>query len=373
MTSRVSMKKTIYTCLALFACAIMMGVVTLTSAFTIGGVNRHANMVQHQQSLYHRGGLFSTIKAEADEEATSEDVVLFSDDDNFDLKAFDAAKENSDGAYVAKDAKDSNLPGKQNPRWHSLSPKVKARIRKEAQERAITNKTKREPSDVKKRRLMMSYKKSQREKKRASRVKRSIPFDERTPLSELSEGMDMNGTVISLTNFGAYIDVGTECDGLLHVSQMSETFFVEHPRQVMSPGDEVFVKVRSTNPELKKLHLTKLSEEVLAKEVAQKLDDELENRIPLDDLDVDDELWGEIRRVTDFGAFVELGAVVDGFLHFMDHPSFADNLGEKPNTFMTVGDRVRVWVSDIDMEKNRIKLTANRPQDLPGPRREFIC
>ena len=120
----------------------------------------------------------------------------------------------------------------------------------------------------------MSYKKSQQDKKRASRVKRSIPFDERTPLTALTDGMDLTGTVISLTNFGAYIDVGTECDGLLHVSQMSDTVFVEHPRQIMSPGDEVSVKVRSKNPELKKLHLTMLSEEALQREATKKSNDE---------------------------------------------------------------------------------------------------
>mmetsp|Transcript_5248 Transcript_5248/g.7408 ORF Transcript_5248/g.7408 Transcript_5248/m.7408 type:complete len:371 (-) Transcript_5248:2311-3423(-) len=366
--SSISTKQPILAYLAVVAFATMMAT-PIVEAFTIGGVGSYTATKMTEQNAYRHGGLFSTIKAKED---SAEDVVLFSDDDDFDLNAYDAGDDNKDNFEEEKN--DRNLPWKQNSRWHSLSPKVKARIRKEAQERAIANKKKREPADVKKRRLMMSYKKSQQDKKRASRVKRSIPFDERTPLTALTDGMDLTGTVISLTNFGAYIDVGTECDGLLHVSQMSDTVFVEHPRQIMSPGDEVSVKVRSKNPELKKLHLTMLSEEALQREATKKSNDEEdgEDRIPLDDLDVDDELWGEIRRVTDYGAFVELGAVVDGFLHFMDHPQFADHIGEKPKAFMNVGDRVRVWVSDVDMEKNRIKLTANRPKDLPGPRREVI-
>ena len=179
---------------------------------------------------------------------------------------------------------------------------------------------------------------------------------------------EVEGTVISLTNFGAYVDIGTECDGLLHVSQITRDFFVEHPRQVLTPGDAVTVTIRSVNPEKKKLQLT-----MLPKEWWQPDDeDDEEERIPLQDIDVDDELWGEIKRVTDYGAYVEVGAVVDGFLHFMDHPGFGSSPGAPLSDFMRTGDRVRVWVADVDMDKRRIKLTANRPAHLPGPRRDII-
>ena len=212
----------------------------------------------------------------------------------------------------------------------------------------------------------MHFKKLQQEKKRASRVRRPLSFADRTPLSAIIPGMETTGIVISLTNFGAYIDIGTECDGLLHISQLSNNNFVEHPRQVLTPGDEVTVRVRSTNPKRKKLHLTMLPKEVLEAEQEDDAD-----RIALEEIQVDDELWGELKRVTDFGAYVEVGATVDGFLHFMDHPAFGWSNGSHPSKYMTVGDRVRVWVSDVDMEQNRIKLTANRPLHLPGPRREL--
>merc|ERR1711862_834829 len=96
----------------------------------------------------------------------------------------------------------------------------------------------------------------------------------------------------------------------------------------------------------------------------------MEDRIPLEDLRVDDELWGELKRVTDFGAYVEVGTRVDGWLHFMDHPTFAWSNGEHPSDYMRTGDRVRVWVSDLDLQRQRLKLTANRPSHLPGPRRD---
>ena len=211
----------------------------------------------------------------------------------------------------------------------------------------------------------MHFKKTQREKKRASRIERPLGFDERTPLTAYTPGMELTGLVISLSKYGAYVDVGTECDGLLHISQITRDFFVEHPRQVFTPGDEITVKVRSTNPELKKLHLTMLN---LDAEEDEEEDDE--ERIELEEIEPDDELWGQLKRVTDFGAYVEVGAEVDGFLHFMDHPSWTD--GAHPSQFMQSGDRVRVWVSDVDLEQRRIKLTANRPDHLPGPRREMV-
>ena len=217
--------------------------------------------------------------------------------------------------------------------------------------------------------MMMFMKQKQQEKKLAARVKRPLSFDERTPLSALIDGMEMTGIVISLTDFGAYVDVGTECDGLLHVSQLSDTEFVRHPRQILTPGEEITVRVRSTSPERKKLHLTMLSPEAV--EADQRRKAEADERIQLNEIEVDDELWGELKRVTDYGAYVEVGAIVDGFLHFMDHPAYGWSRGEHPTSFMKRGDRVRVWVTDVDATQRRIKLTANRPKYLPGPRREW--
>lgn len=257
-------------------------------------------------------------------------------------------------------------------RWSSLSPTVKQRIIKEAHERAIRNKKKREPAADKKRRLLFQYKKAQMKARQAARVERPLPTasPDRIALKDLIVNEVYNGTVISLTDFGAYIDIGSECDGLLHVSQITRETFVEHPRQALVPGMQVDVRLVRVSPELKKMHLSMLPIEVLSQEYED--EDEKVKRVQLDDLSVDDELWGEIKRVTAFGAYVELGAVVTGWLHFMDHPLFGNVPGAKPDEFMEVGQRIRCWVSNIDYDLKRIKLTANRPQDLPGPRREIV-
>ena len=213
----------------------------------------------------------------------------------------------------------------------------------------------------------------QAEKKKAARIYRPLNFQSRLPLSQLQPGIQIMGVVISLTDFGAYVDVGSETDGLLHISQLSADTFITHPRQVLTPGDTIVVTVRSVNPERRKLHLTLLPPEALAveEEYAKKGNDDENDRIPLSDLQVDDELWGEILRVTQFGAYVEVGCAVQGFLHFMDHPGWCD--GKEPREFMRRGDRIRVWVLDVDDgEQQRVKLTAVRPNGLPGPRRDII-
>jgi len=248
---------------------------------------------------------------------TNEDVVLYSDEDYDD----------DDDASVGGGG---GTAFEQNPRWRNLSPSLKKRIIEEAEEKAVRNKKKREPSAEKKRRMWMFYKKLARKSKRASQTKRPLSTDspDRTLLSELQPGQPLNGTVISLTNFGAYVDVGSECDGLLHVSQITREQFVEHPRQVLSPGDEVDVWLVKCSSELNKMQLTMLPSTLgLETKAAQQYnndddDDDEEERIQLEDLAANDELWGKITRVTSYGAYVELGAEAKGWLHFMDHPEF---------------------------------------------------
>ena len=210
----------------------------------------------------------------------------------------------------------------------------------------------------------------QRKKKRNARIDRVKSFEERTPLSDLEVGDIVDGKVISLTRFGAYIDIGTECDGLLHISQISNSDFIEHPRQVFGPGDDVTVRVSRFSPDQKKLQLTMLPVED-DEANGDPNDESDEDAIPLEEVAVDDELWGEIKRVTAYGGYVELGAEVDGWLHFMDHPEFGLMAGAPPSEYMHVGDRVRVWAADVDSARMRLKLTAKRPPGLPGPRREI--
>eukprot|EP00533_Pseudo-nitzschia_delicatissima_P015553 CAMPEP_0197265820 /NCGR_PEP_ID=MMETSP1432-20130617/2627_1 /TAXON_ID=44447 /ORGANISM="Pseudo-nitzschia delicatissima, Strain UNC1205" /LENGTH=360 /DNA_ID=CAMNT_0042730601 /DNA_START=157 /DNA_END=1239 /DNA_ORIENTATION=+ len=320
---------------------------------------RHSS--EDQISDFERPGTFLDDDDDDEDDSGINVVFIDDEDDTDDMDEDDDEDDDDEPATI----------GTGKARWENLKPSVKKRLIEKGQAKAVANKKKREPAAEKKRRMMMKFKELQRQKKKDSRVKRPLGFDERAPLTAFFPGMEVTGTVISLTNYGAYVDVGTECDGLLHVSQMTRKFFVEHPRQVVTPGDEILVKIRSASPELKKLQLTMLdaAEALEDNTLNNKEDDDIEDRTSLSEFELDDELWGELKRVTDFGAYIEVGAEVDAFIHFMDHPLWED--GKIPAEFMDRGQRVRVWVADLDMEKRRIRVTAVRPNDLPGPRTEF--
>ena len=242
---------------------------------------------------------------------------------------------------------------------------VSPAVRRMNIERAIANKKKREPAAEKKRRLMKLYKDAQRRDRLDAIVTRPISIwdKSRVPLSSLEVGSELNGTVISLTSYGVYVDVGSECDGLLHISQLSDSTFIEHPRQLFTPGQPINVTVYRVNPQLKKLQLS----------IINQSHSPITDPISLDDLSLDEELWGQITRVTDYGAFVDLGTAVQGFLHFMDHPEFPYREEEvHPSKLMRVGQRVRLWVSRLDLEKGRIQLTGIRPKTLPLLKRDFV-
>lgn len=303
----------------------------------------------------------------------SDDMVLAFSEDS-DVLLFSSDWENNTETTIMEEGRSSSAT-ERGSGWLNLPPKVRLALIRKGQQKAIVNKKKRESSEVKLKRRMMFIKKSQRAKKLSSKVSRPLPIHSpnRTSLEELLQRstttkMPLNGTVISLTSFGAYIDVNSACDGLLHISQMSTNgTFTENIRDVLQPGDilENCLYVYRCSPELSKLQLTMVPPKLAEEE--DDADDDEGSKISLEELQVDDELWGEIQRVTNYGAFVELGAVVTGFLHFMDHPDYDQY--EHPREFMFPKQRIRVWVSRLDVDRQRIQLTANRPLNLPQIRR----
>ena len=340
-----------------------------TTVFLLLTITTHAYTTTHSRSTSSATIAFITRRTDPSLRLSKYDISFLDTNNQDDIEDEDD--------YDSEEEDDTDGPSTAS-RWESLHPKVKERIQRRAQERAIANKAKLVSKQDQKRQMYMHFKKQQRIRKKESYVQRPLPLYNRTlALADLQVGQVLpNATVISLTNFGAYLDVGTTCDGLLHVSQMSRETFVSHPREMLQPGDILHnqVRVYSVNPEKQKLQLTLLENNGVVTD-----DDSDEDRISLADIQVDDELWGIVKRVTHYGAYVEVGAVVDGFLHFMEHPEWHRNHDEedasatpqRPSDLMQVGDRLRIWVSDVDEIQQRIKLTALRPSGLPGPRREF--
>jgi len=332
-----------------------------------------------EQFLSHRRGMIRFLGNQYDQRGEKKDKYIDTSSEESDL-LFSNEWENNTGTKLVQQG-EGNSKIKTTERgngWLNLPPEVKLSLIQKGQQKAIANKKKREPADAKRRRRLMFVQKSQRDKKFSAKVSRPLPTNSpnRTSLEDLLQQstntkMPLSGTVISLTSFGAYIDVNSTRDGLLHISQMSTNgTFVENIRDVLQPGDtlENCLYVYRCSPELSKLQLTMIPPKV--SEESDETDDydvEEESKITLEEIQVDDELWGEIQRVTNYGAFVELGAVVPGFLHFMDHPDFDQY--EHPREFMFPKQRIRVWVSRLDVDRKRIQLTANRPLTLPQIRR----
>lgn len=195
-----------------------------------------------------------------------------------------------------------------------------------------------------------------------SLVPRQFPREQRIPMTCFFPGMELSGTVISLVPHGAFVDVGTTKDCLLHISQITRDTFVTHPKEVFSPGDEVKAKVLHVDPRLQKMGLTMLDMQDIEST-------DVEGRVSLEELQVDDEMWGEVKRVTEYGAYVDVMANVHAWLHFMDHPMF--DPGKDAFSLFKKGQKVRVWVSKLELDRNRVQVTAIRPDDLPGPRLEL--
>lgn len=158
--------------------------------------------------------------------------------------------------------------------------------------------------------------------------------------SELAEGAIVRGTVRSVTDFGAFVDLGG-IDGLLHVTDMSWTR-VAKPSDVVSVGDSVDVQILKVNPATRKISLG----------MKQLTPDPW--TVALEKFKVGDRVRGTVVRLTDFGAFVELMPGVDGMIH-VSEMSWAKKV-RKPSDVLKNGETVDAVVLSINPADRRIGL-----------------
>ena len=159
-------------------------------------------------------------------------------------------------------------------------------------------------------------------------------------LAELQEGATVRGVVRSLTDFGAFVDLGG-VDGLLHVSDMA-WHRVAKPSEIVSPGDSVEVKILKVQPGNGRisLGLKQLAPDpwTLAAERFQ----------------VGQRVQGKVSRLADFGAFVELTPGVDGLIH-VSEMSWSKKI-KKPGDLLKAGELVEVIVLGVNIAERRISL-----------------
>ena len=159
-------------------------------------------------------------------------------------------------------------------------------------------------------------------------------------LSKLSKGMRLKGTVSSIVDFGAFVDLGG-IDGLVHISELSWNH-VNHPSEVVKVGDEVEVEVLDVD----------LQRERISLGLKQTQPDpwlKLVESYPVGSI-VD----GKVTKIVPFGAFVELGNSIEGLVHISE---MANKHIDTPAQVVKVGQEVKVKVMDVNPDRRRISLS----------------
>jgi small subunit ribosomal protein S1 len=164
-------------------------------------------------------------------------------------------------------------------------------------------------------------------------------------------GTKARGRVVSLTNYGAFVELEAGVEGLVHVSEMSWTRRVRHPSKIVNVGDEVEVMVLEVNRGAKRISLG-------MKQVEADPWATIDERYR-----VGSRVLGKVRNLTDFGAFIELESGVDGLLHISDM-SWTRNVGH-PSEVLKKGQELETQILNIDKENKRISLGLKQIQPDP--------
>jgi small subunit ribosomal protein S1 len=179
--------------------------------------------------------------------------------------------------------------------------------------------------------------------------------EQRTELvSQLQEGEVREGVVKNITDYGAFVDLGG-IDGLLHVTDMSWKR-VSHPSQVLAVGDTVKVQIVKINPDTQRISLG-------MKQLQSDPWDGVEAKYP-----VGARFTGRITNITDYGAFVELEAGVEGLVHVSEMSWTKKNV--HPGKIVSTSQEVDVVVLDVDASKRRVSLGLK--QAMPNPWEQFV-
>src|SRR6267142_956468 len=170
--------------------------------------------------------------------------------------------------------------------------------------------------------------------------------DDRYPV-----GGKVQGRVVSLTNYGAFIELEPGVEGLVHVSEISWTRRVRHPSKIVNVGDEVGVIVLDVNRSAKRISLG-------MKQVEPDPWGTIDGRYR-----IGNRVVGKVRNLTDFGAFIELEPGVDGLLHISDM-SWTRNVGH-PSEILKKGQEIETQILNLDRENKRISLGLKQIQPDP--------
>ncbi|MCS4487743.1 30S ribosomal protein S1 [Streptococcus sciuri] len=167
--------------------------------------------------------------------------------------------------------------------------------------------------------------------------------------SKLEVGSVVKGTVARLTSFGAFVDLGG-VDGLVHVTELSHERNVS-PKTVVSVGEEIEVKVLAIDEEAGRVSLS-------LKAITPGPWDGVEQKLAAGDL-----IEGKVKRLTDFGAFIEVLPSIDGLVHISQ---ISHKRVENPKDVLSVGQDVTVKVLDVNAADERVSLSIKALEERPA-------
>ena len=161
-------------------------------------------------------------------------------------------------------------------------------------------------------------------------------------------GAHVNGRVISVTDYGAFVELEQGIEGLVHVSEMTWSKRMKHPSKLVNVGDQVECVVINVNPQERRISLG-------MRQLAANPWDSLHEKFP-----VGATVEGKVRNMTDFGAFIEIEDGIDGLVH-VSNLSWTKRV-KHPSEVLKKGDRVKAVVLAIEPDKRRLSLGVKQLQ-----------
>ena len=190
------------------------------------------------------------------------------------------------------------------------------------------------------------------EKERVSLgMKQLTPDPWSTAVQKYPVGSKVTGRVVSLTDYGAFVELQEGIEGLIHVSEMSWTRKVRHPSKVVSVGENVEAVVLDIKPDARRISLG-------MKQAAPNPWDVIAEKYP-----VGTTIEGKIKNITDFGIFIGIDEGIDGLVHISDI-SWTKRI-KHPSELYKKGDTVQAIVLDIEKENERFSLGIKHLQEDP--------
>ncbi len=180
-------------------------------------------------------------------------------------------------------------------------------------------------------------------------VKQTMPDPWEEIVDQLEEGDAIKVTVSNIEPYGAFVDLGNDIEGFLHVSEVSWDKDIKNPKDYLNVGDEIDVEVIEINPETRRLRVS--YKNLQPKPFEEFLQQHKEGEI----------VKGTVTTLTDFGAFVRIGKV-EGLLHNQD---ISWEKGAKAKDMLNKGDEVEVKIIKIDPQQERISLSKKALEESP--------